>query len=559
MFRLPVALWALYALLLVVVVSGRPAHLAKQVSHFDLNVTESLGAPDCHERVIRYVNGVYPAPAITVNTGDRLRVTIRNRLESESISIHFHGVKQTGTPWSDGTSHISQNAIPPGKDMTLEFHVRDQAGTFLYHAHNAMQELSIFGALIVQDQKEDRKHFKYDGERTLVLSDYWHNSSIAQEQGLLGTPFKWIGDPQSILTNGITQFANCSTSGKLSPKAPNGGYAVTTVEKGKTYRFRIINAATLGFFRFDIPGHKMTVIEADGTLVEPRAIDHLEINAGQRYSVLITASSPSDKDYWMSTQAMWRPKSAPNGWSILRYSNSSKESTAPAHGIPPTSLPPKGPEISGWMDRHLVPLHKVRIPAPTGPTMQLNFSQINTGPVGANTVRWKIGRQSYVLPNQAMLLQHYNGTIKDMDPASKPIYVHKNRVVDILLQARVGTLNGVCEQHPFHLHGHSFWDLGGGNGTWNPTMRPDTKHAVIRDTLTVYPSPSAYFETPQPEGTGCGWRRLRFVADNPGAWMLHCHIVAHLVMGMATTFLVAPNDIPPLPANFPDWMTGGIH
>ena len=26
--------------------------------------------------------------------------------------------------------------------------------------------------------------------------------------------------------------------------------------------------------------------------------------------------------------------------------------------------------------------------------------------------------------------------------------------------------NGVCETHSWHLHGHSFWVLGFGTGTW---------------------------------------------------------------------------------------------
>ncbi|KAJ3183430.1 hypothetical protein HDU87_006749 [Geranomyces variabilis] len=511
------------------------------VKSFDLNITESIGAPDCYAKTIRYINGKYPAPAIHVDQSDRLRVTVRNGLESEAISIHFHGIRQLGTPWYDGTSHVSQNAIPAGKEMTLEFSVKDQSGTFLYHAHNAMQELSIFGAVIINEPAEVRKTLHYDDERTIVLSDSWHNSSLAQETGLLGAPFKWVGDPQSLLTNGITLSPNCSYL-PMPQGATTGGYAVTIVEPKKTYRFRIINAATLNFLRFDIPGHTMRVIEADGTLLKPTKIDHLELNAGQRYSVLITADQEA-KDYWMSSQAMWRKASAQNGWSILRYSNAkTQEST------PPAALPARGPEIPSWMEDQLRPLKPPRVPQQEGDTRFYNFSQVA---LADGTVRWQVADRVYELPDQALLLQHYNNTIKNLPAASKPVSIERGRVVDIVLQSSVGNLNGVCEEHPFHLHGHSFWDLGGGNGTWHSGIKADVNNAILRDTVTVYPYRSAYFQTPLPAGTSCGWRRIRFVADNPGAWLLHCHIVAHLVMGMAESFIVGESNIPALPPHFP--------
>ncbi|KAJ3157608.1 hypothetical protein HDU86_003260 [Geranomyces michiganensis] len=502
---------------------------------FDLNVTESIGAPDCNAKTIRYINGQYPAPAIHVNQGDRLRITVRNRLESEAISIHFHGIRQLRTPWYDGTSHVSQNAIPAGKEMTLEFSVIDQAGTFFYHAHNAMQELSIFGAVIVNEPPKVRRALRYDDERMIILSDFWHNSSIAQEIGLLNAPFKWVGDPQSLLTNGVTMSKNCSNL-PMPKGATTGGYSVTTIDPRKTYRFRIINAATLNFLRFDIPGHTMRVIEAD--------VDHLEINAGQRYSVLITADQ-QPKDYWMSSQAMWRKASAQNGWSILRYSNAPADKR---EATPPAALPARGPEIPSWMEDQMKPLKAPRVPRQDGESLFYNFSQV-ARPDGS--VRWKVADRVYELPEQALLLQHYNNTIKDLPAASKPVPIERGRVVDIVLQSNVGTLNGVCEEHPFHLHGHSFWDLGGGNGTWNPGIKVNVDRAVLRDTVTVYPYRSAYFQTPLPAGSSCGWRRIRFVADNPGAWMLHCHIVAHLVMGMAESFIVGEKQIPPLPSNFP--------
>ena len=70
-------------------------------------------------------------------------------------------------------------------------------------------------------------------------------------------------------------------------------------------------------------------------------------------------------------------------------------------------------------------------------------------------------------------------------------------------------------EHPFHLHGHSFEVLSV-NGAPPP-------HRTIEDTLQI--------EIHQVV-------RLRFVADNPGAWMTHCHILPHAEDGMMTVIEV---------------------
>ena len=40
-------------------------------------------------------------------------------------------------------------------------------------------------------------------------------------------------------------------------------------------------------------------------------------------------------------------------------------------------------------------------------------------------------------------------------------------------------------------------------------------------------------------------------ADNPGLWFYHCHIQWHQQEGMGLVFVVAPEQIPPPPADLP--------
>jgi Multicopper oxidase len=59
-------------------------------------------------------------------------VDILNELMGEGVSVHYHGLLQTGTPWADGTAMISECPIPPGGARSHIFKA-DVAGTFWYH------------------------------------------------------------------------------------------------------------------------------------------------------------------------------------------------------------------------------------------------------------------------------------------------------------------------------------------------------------------------------------------------------------------------------------------
>ena len=56
--------------------------------------------------------------------------------------------------------------------------------------------------------------------------------------------------------------------------------SMVKVQGGETYRLRIIGGATLVGVNVMIGDHKMTVVEADGTLVQPFEVDNLEVMPG---------------------------------------------------------------------------------------------------------------------------------------------------------------------------------------------------------------------------------------------------------------------------------------
>ena len=95
-------------------------------------------------------DGTVPGPELRVRQGDRLRVTLVNRLPA-STTIHWHGVP--GLPDAeDGVAGITQQAVAPGHSMTYEF-VAAAAGTYWYHSHQdtgSQLARGLFGALVVE-------------------------------------------------------------------------------------------------------------------------------------------------------------------------------------------------------------------------------------------------------------------------------------------------------------------------------------------------------------------------------------------------------------------------
>jgi hypothetical protein len=151
---------------------------------------------------------------------------------------------------------------------------------------------------------------------------------------------------------------------------------------------------------------------------------------------------------------------------------------------------------------------------------------------------------------QPLLYDLYNGNKQNL-PNNVIYSTKQNQLVDIVFQNTVA-LNGVCETHPFHLHGHKFWMHSQGTGTYDISTKPihDISNPVLRDTLALYASSYSNLAPNRTTAnylTTCGWVKIRFIANNPGLWLLHCHIGSHLFMGMS---VLIKEDIEHLAMNY---------
>jgi hypothetical protein len=197
-------------------------------------------------------------------------------------------------------------------------------------------------------------------------------------------------------------------------------------------------------------------------------------------------------------------------------------SYAGAGAAVPTSSPLSLP--GGCYDEdQIVTIISTTVPAPAQAPVLMNLT-LDTS-VGvfwkvngvAMDINWNVPTLDYVL----------NGT--DQLPASdNAVVISSAGWVYYLI------VNETPLPHPVHLHGHDFWviSFGAGDGTGaalnltNPQRR-DT-HSIAGNNGNP--------------GAG-GYVILAFQADNPGAWLLHCHIPFHISGGLGVQFLERPSEI----------------
>ncbi|KAI3945357.1 hypothetical protein MKW92_043358 [Papaver armeniacum] len=279
--------------------------------------------PDCFRELVIAINGRVPGPSITAHQGDVLIFELKNSFLTENIYILWHGIQPigNGNTWIDGRGGVSQ--CPAGKTFFYRF-VVDKPQSYLYSAHYGSTRLSISEQALMQD----------DNEMSIILDDWCTSTDLASKKS---GPFVWVGEPKSLLYHGRARF-NCSpTTNAISDicnrTKPEYAPYVITIIQGKTIRLRISSLTSLSVLNFEIQGHNMTVVEADGHFVEPFTVRNLNIYPDETYSVLVKADQDPSKNYWAASNVIGRELATSTVLAILNYYSN------PNHQSPPTTPP----------------------------------------------------------------------------------------------------------------------------------------------------------------------------------------------------------------------------
>ena len=382
------------------------------------------------------------------------------------------------------------------------------------HWHGIRIENAMDGAApLTQAPVPPGETFDYD----FVAPDpgtYWyhsHNRSTEQvARGLAGVLIVedrelWLGEPGAatrelvlvlddwlldsdarIVEDRWDDLHAASHGGRMGNTVTVNGaaYPELDIQPGERVRLRIINAATDRIMSLSLPHLSARLIALDGYPVMPRGTDTLVLGPAQRADIVIDGRMDGE------TRASLLLDPGNGEWvEIAGFIHSGD--TLPSRGADVRPLPAWGtlpmPDLSDPQRETLLmeggAMRGMREARFDGKTM--GFREL-----AANGMVWA-----------------FNGAANDMN---EPMFrAAIGRTVHMELT------NSSMFPHAIHLHGHHFTVLSK-SGTAN--MEGD-----VRDTVLIGADETV---------------EIAFVADNPGAWMIHCHMLSHQKSGMMAWFEV---------------------
>ncbi|KAJ7464445.1 Cu-oxidase-domain-containing protein [Mycena latifolia] len=507
--------------LFVAAQSGAGGAPAKRFNDVTLDIINAPLAPDGFTRSTVSANGTFPGPLIRAMKGDTLRVTMNNKLTDptmrRSTTLDFDGIFfDAPNNYNEGSPFVTTCPVGPNASYTYVLPLGEQTGSYWYHSQLSMQYADgLRGPLIIYDPHDPQAHlYDVDDETTIwFISDWWHNSTIPMLESYEATQIIPVSD--SGLFNGAGRYNT----------GPETEYSVSNVTPGKRYRMRLINASARSDFTVSIDNHTMTVIGTDGNISQfsvndglrdsigvatnPHTVNVIDMLAGQRYDVVVTADQPIG-NYWINTiLGGGSPRHNLNlnvtfGRGILRYDGADI-----AEPTGPMTLGPEDPiPLNEWELTPLVP-----IPAPPF-DIELTFLTSMT----VNKTQWNINNISYISPEVPTLLKILEGAQSqaDFNETENTFVLPANKVVQVTFPPSTED-----ELHPFHLHGNNFWVVKSNGSDITNEVNP-----IRRDVV----------------GAGAGGTTVRFTTDKAGPWFFHCHIFWHMNAGLASVMAVGMNE-----------------
>lgn len=397
-------------------------------------------------------NGQVPGPTLRVREGVPVTIDVTNATNDPDI-VHWHGLAIDSL--NDGAMEEGSPMITPGTTLRYSFTPKP-SGTRWYHTHAAAYDnLSIgtytgqFGFFLIEG-REQPAH--YDQEINLAIH-HWEPSFVPMVETMREQ------SSNSPLTTGSDVGYKYATiqSHRLGAGEP------IRVKQGERVLMRLLNASATENVVLALPGHKFTIIAMDGNPVpNPKSVEVLSLAVAERVDAIVEMNSPG---VWVLGSIL--PKAREMGLGIvIEYAGKKGtpvwRDTAPAvwdytqfaNAVATTHVPDE--------------------------TFVLTFRDNGPKP-GSKFDTWAINNRSW----------------PDIDPL----------MVEAGKRYRLVFRNGSGDQHPMHLHRHTFEVTQIGSKPMNGLMK-DVINVMPLDTVEV-----------------------DFVANNPGDTLMHCHQQLHMDYG----------------------------
>ena len=398
-------------------------------------------------------NGQVPGPVLRMREGVPITIDVANASEHPDL-VHWHGLAIDSL--NDGAMEEGSPMIAPGGLLRYAYTPRP-AGTRWYHTHaGAGEDLSLgtysgqFGFLLVEGEP-DPGH--YDQEIFLALHQ-WGPSFVPMVNTMREA------SANHPLTTGSDVGYQYAT---INQHMLGAGQPIR-VKQGQRVLFHLLNASATENAVLALPGHSFKIMAMDGNPVpNPASVDVVSLAVAERVDAIVEMNVPG---VWILGSTL--PEARKMGLGIvIEYAG---KSGVPVWADPATAA-------GKWDYSQFAST----APAPVADeTITLTFRDV--GPEkGSKFDTWTINNKSW--------------------PDVDPIKVSKGKRYRLILR------NGSGDQHPIHLHRHTFEVTRIGGKTLSG-LRKDVINVMPLDTVAV-----------------------DFVADNPGDTLIHCHQQLHMDFG----------------------------
>jgi CopA family copper-resistance protein len=573
---------------------------------FDLLVGTTPVNITGRQRTATTVNGSIPGPILRVREGDTVTFNVTNRL-SEHTSIHWHGILLPNA--MDGVPGLTFRGIKPGETFTYRYPIK-QSGTYWYHSHSGMQEQTgHYGPLILEPR--GREPYSYDRDYVVMLSDWTDEdpmtimSNLKQQsdyynysQRTLGTFIKdarrdglsatvedrLMWGQMRMSPTDIMDVTGATYTFLMNGKAPAANWT-GLFDPGQRVRLRFINGSSMSTFDVRIPGLDMTVVQADGSDVDPVAIEEFRIGVAETYDVIVRptkgaytifAQAEDRSGYARGTLATREGLAAPvpplDPRPMRTMTDMGMNHGAMGHGgmgkmddmqkqgsqaAPSSSAPMSGMDHSK-MDHSKMPSmshdmsgmdHGKMSGAPAA--QQTSIPTSNADGVDVRSLSGKPSVDNVAMETRNRLAEAGDG----LDGNGRRTLTYAQ-----LRSIRPNTQGGPPTRAiEFHLTGNMQRWIWGFNGKKFSEAGPiavrlgeRVRFVLINDTMMEHPIHlhGFLFEVENNQGNRLPLKhtinvkpaeRMSFVftADVPGHWAFHCHLLYHMEMGMFRTILVS--------------------
>jgi len=246
------------------------------------------------------INGGIPGPTLEFNEGDLAIINVTNKMDEET-SVHWHGLILPN--FYDGVPYLTTPPIKP--NTTFQYRIPiNQSGTYWYHSHTMLQEQKgVYGSIVIHPKE---KTLDYDKDLVVVLSDWtnekpinvlrnlkrgneWYQikkgtavplSRVIKEDAL-GAQFKFWRDRMEGADIADIYYPAFLANGKKVAEYPE-------FKAGEKVRLRFINASASSYYWLDFGGGNPMIVASDGVDVTPKYKNRFLFAIAETYDVIVT-------------------------------------------------------------------------------------------------------------------------------------------------------------------------------------------------------------------------------------------------------------------------------